>query len=241
MTTELTTEPTTEPATELTAAPAKSGFAVTVADLRCRYREDGLRALVAKIVAKLRRSVYWQSEVVVLKKDLGQITAMEFTEALRIEELDFRHLPALYEFNRRRCFNKADARAAAALERGYRGFVGYVDDQLVGYYWWVDAAIEPNHSDIAHYGLDIDLQPAEVYGFDFYLLEEHRGDGKATEFLYKIEVALRDLGYDLLWGYVVADNKPARWLYSLRGYKSVRKVSSRSVLGRRRTVRTVPS
>jgi hypothetical protein len=228
-------------ATELTAAPAKSGFAVTVADLRCRYRQDGLRALIAKIGARLRRSLYWHGEVVVLKKDLGQITEMEFSEALRIEELDARHLPALYEFNRRRCFSKADARAAAAVERGYRGFAGFVGDELVGYYWWVDAEIEPNHSDIAHYGLDIDLQPGEVYGFDFYLLEEHRGDGKSMEFLYKIEAALSDLGYDVLWGYVVADNKPARWLYSLRGYKAVRKVSSRSLLGRRRTIRTVPS
>jgi GNAT superfamily N-acetyltransferase len=231
---------TTELTTELPAAPAKSGLAVTVADLRCRYRQDGLRVLIAKIGARLRRSLYWQSEVVVLKKDLGNITEMEFSEALRIEELDVRHLPALYEFNRRRCFSKADARAAAALERGYRGFVGYVGDELVGYYWWVDAAIEPHHSDIAHYGLDIDLAPGEVDGFDFYLLEAHRGDGKSMEFLYKIEAALRDLGYDVLWGYVVADNKPARWLYSLRGYKAVGKVSSRSLLGRRRLVRTAP-
>jgi GNAT superfamily N-acetyltransferase len=226
---------------ELTAAPAKSGFAVTVADLRCRFRQDGLRAVIAKVVARLRRSLYSQGEVVVLKKDLGKITEMEFSEALRIEELDARHLPALYEFNRRRCFSKADARAAAALERGYSGYVGFVDDELVGYYWWVDSEIEPKHSDIEHYGLDIDLQPGEVYGFDFYLLEEHRGDGKSMEFLYKIEAALRDRGYDVLWGYVVADNKPARWLYSLRGYRAVRTVSSRSLLGRRRTVRTVPS
>jgi GNAT superfamily N-acetyltransferase len=225
---------------EITAAPAKSGFAVTVADLRCRYRRDGPRALIGKLGARLRSSLYSHGEVVVLKKDLGRITEMEFSEALRIEELDARHLPALYEFNRQRCFSKADARAAAAVERGYRGFVGYVGDELVGYYWWVDAAIEPNHSDISHYGLDIDLQPGEVYGFDFFLLELHRGDGKSMEFLYKVEVALRDLGYDILWGYVVADNKPARWLYSLRGYEPVRKVASRSLLGRRRAIRTVP-
>jgi hypothetical protein len=227
--------------TEMTAAPAKSGLAVTVADLRCRYRQDGLRALIGKLGARLRRALYSQAEVVVLRKDLRQITDMEASEALRIEELDARHLTALYEFNRQRCFSKADARAAAALDRGYRGYVGYVGDELVGYYWWVDAAIEPHHSDIERYGLDIDLQPGEVYGFDFYLLERHRGGGKSMEFLYKIEAALRELGYDVLWGYVVADNKPARWLYSLRGYKPVRTVASRSVLGRRRTIRAVPS
>jgi hypothetical protein len=61
------------------------------------------------------------------------------------------------------------------------------------------------------------------------------------EFLHKIEVALRDLGYEILWGYVVAGNKPARWLYSLRGYKPVRKVASRRLLGRRRTIQAPPS
>jgi hypothetical protein len=227
--------------TQIRAAPAKSGLGVKVADMWRRYRREGLRAVIAKIVAHVRRSLYSYGEVLVLRKDLNQITEMEFSEALRIEELDESHLPALYEFNRRRCFSKADARAAAALERGYRGFVGFVGDELVGYYWWVDADIDPHHSDIAHYGLDLELQPGEVYGFDFYLLEEHRGDGKSMEFLYKIEAGLRDLGYDVLWGYVVADNKPARWLYSLRGYKSVRKVASRSLLGRRRTISSVPS
>jgi GNAT superfamily N-acetyltransferase len=232
---------TTEIGHQLTAAPAKSGFAVTVADLRCRYRRDGLRTLLGKVAHRARSALYSTSEVVVLRKDLAQISEMAFSEALRIEEMDARHLPALYEFNRQRCFSKADARAAAALERRHRGYVAFVGDELVGYYWWVDAEIEPRHSDIERYGLDIDLQPGEVYGFDFYLLERHRGEGNSTEFLYKIEVALRELGYDVLWGYVVADNKPARWTYSLRGYKPVRKVASRSLLGRHRTIRTVPS
>ncbi len=99
-------------------------------------------------------------------------------------------------------------RAVRALERGYRGFVGYVGHELVGYYWWVDGAIEPRHSDIVNLGLDIELGPGEVYGYDFFLLEEHRGDGKSMEFLAKIETALRAHGYRILWGYVVADNRP---------------------------------
>jgi hypothetical protein len=217
------------------------GLATSLADLRCRYRRDGARVLLGKAVDRLRAFAYSHDEVLVLKKDLTQITEMSSSEALRIEQLEARHLPALYEFNRDRCYSKADARAAAAVQRGYRGFVGFAGDELAGYYWWVDAEIEPRHSDIAHYGLGIELGRGEVYGFDFYLLERHRGDGKSMEFLHKIEVALRDLGYEILWGYVVADNKPARWLYSLRGYKPVRKVGSRRLLGRRRTIQAPPS
>lgn len=211
-------------------------LATSLTALRCRYRRDGPRVLLGKVADRVRAVAYSHDEVLVLKKDLGQITEMSSSEALRIEELEARHLPALYEFNRDRCFSKADARAAAAVERGYRGYVGFAGDELAGYYWWVDGEIEPHHSDIARYGLGIELGPREVYGFDFYLLERHRGDGKSMEFLHKIEVALRDLGYDVLWGYVFADNKPARWLYSLGGYKPVRKVASRRLLGRRRTM-----
>jgi GNAT superfamily N-acetyltransferase len=215
-------------------------LATSIADLRCRYRRDGLRVLLGKVVDRIKALLYSNAEVIVLEKDLGQITEMASADKLRIEDFDASHLAPMSEFNRKRCFSAADARATAALEKGYRGFVGYVGDELVGYYWWVDAAIEPHHSDIDQYDLGIDLQPDEVYGFDFYLLDQHRGDGKSMEFLYKIETALRDLGYRILWGYVVADNKPARWLYGLRGYKSVRKVTSRRVLGRRSASSTVP-
>jgi hypothetical protein len=215
-------------------------LATSLADLRCRYRRDGLRVLLAKILRRFKAMIYSDAEVIVLEKDLGSITEMATPGALRIENFDASHLAALSEFNRKRCFTSADGRAAAALEQGYRGFVGYVGDELVGYYWWVDGQIEPRHSDIDHYGLGIELKPGEVYGYDFYLLEQHRGDGKSMEFLFKVESALRDLGYGILWGYVVADNKPARWLYGLRGYKSVKKVTSRRVLGRRSAGRTVP-
>ena len=207
-------------------------LATSVADLRCRLRRDGPRELLRKGIARVHTRLYSSAEVIVLKKDLAQVTESS-QDLLRIEDFGPEHLPALREFNRRRCFSKADARAVVALERGYRGFVGYVGDELVGYYWWVDGAIEPRHSDIVNHGLDIELGPGEVYGFDFFLLEEHRGDGKSMEFLAKIETSLRDLGYRILWGYVVADNRPARWVYGLRGYESVRKVASRTVLGRR--------
>src|SRR3712207_8017308 len=34
------------------------------------------------------------------------------------------------------------------------------------------AGVGPRHADIARFGLGIELQPGEVYGYDFYLLEE---------------------------------------------------------------------
>jgi GNAT superfamily N-acetyltransferase len=172
-------------------------------------------------------------DVVVMTKDLGDVMPMTSPEALRVEPMTPDHLPAVYEFNRRRCFTKADARAPRALERGHRGFVGFVGDAPVGYYWWVDAEIDPRHADIDRLDLGFQLGPGEVYGYDFFMLEEHRGGGNAMEFLYKIETSLNELGYRRLWGYVEAANRPARWLYGLRGYRPVSQVETRRVLGRR--------
>jgi GNAT superfamily N-acetyltransferase len=211
----------------------RGNLAGTVTDIRTRYERDGLWSLLARTAGAVRRRLYAKEQLVVMVKDLTTITDMTFDETVRIDELDERHLPALAAFNHRRANSKADARAAQSLERGHRGFVGFVDDELVGYYWWVDDEIEPSHSDIDRYGLDIELQPGEVYGNDFYLLEEHRGEGRAMEFLYKVESALAEVGYRALWGYVVADNKPARWLYGLRGYRPVKTVTQRRLLGRR--------
>ena len=193
--------------------------------------------VLAKLTRRLRAALYSREDVVVLAKDLDDVTEVSAVGDLRVEELRAEHLPALYDFNRARCNSAADRRTAGRLERGYRGFVAYVGEELVGYYWWVDRSIEPNHGDFARYGLEIDLQADEVYGFDYFLLEQHRGGGNSMEFLYTVESALRDLGYRRVWGYVIADNKPARWLYSLRGYASVRRSSARRVLTRRIAVR----
>jgi Acetyltransferase (GNAT) family len=204
-----------------------------LADLRCHYRRSGPRTVIRKLARRLRATLYAHDDVVVMTKDLDAVMPMTSEDVLRVEELTAELLPAVYEFNQRRCFTQANARAPRALERGRRGFVGFVGDDPVGYYWWVDAEIEPRHEDIERLDLGFELGPGEVYGYDFFMLEEHRGGGKAMEFLHKIETALSESGYRVVWGYVEADNRPARWLYGLRGYVPVKQVETRRILGRR--------
>jgi GNAT superfamily N-acetyltransferase len=213
--------------------PERGGLSAAFADLRCLYRRHGLRELLRKLAGRVRAVLSSREEVVVMRKDLRSLTELEFAEALRVEELTESDLPALFEFNRRRCDSKANGRAVADMRSGYRGFAGYAGSEFVGYFWWVDRRIEPRHRDIERHGLEIELTDTEVYGFDFFLLESHRADGKSVEFLHKVEARLRDLGYEALWGYVVADNRPARWLYSMCGYQLVRRVAFRRVLTRR--------
>jgi GNAT superfamily N-acetyltransferase len=218
---------------EIVPSPEQGPLAANLADLRCLYRRHGLRELLRKLAGRVRLILFSREEIVILRKDLRAITEMEFSESLRIEELDAGDLTALFEFNRRRCDSKANARAVADVARGYRGYAGYVGGELVGYYWWVDRRMEPRHRDIEHYGLEIELDERAVYGFDFFLLEEHRGGGNSVEFLHKVETKLRERGYETLWGYVLAGNRPARWLYSMSGYEPVRRVAASRVLGRR--------
>jgi len=161
----------------------------------------------------------------VLSKRLDEIVGITFERRLRLTDLERADLPALAEFNRRRCDTRATARFAADLERGYRGFIARLDGDVAGYYWWADR----DHPQLERLG--IRLSERDVYGFDFFLAEEHRGGGHAVEFVYAAETRLRELGYARLWGYVRSDNRPARWLYSIRGYETVGNVHIR--LGRR--------
>jgi GNAT superfamily N-acetyltransferase len=198
------------------------------ADLRCQLRRDGLRAMLRKLGGRARslRSPS-DGELLVMVKDLERISAAPGASDLRVEDLESRHLPALFDLNRRRCYARADRRFAEYVAHGYGGFVGFLGEELVGYYWWVDRTHRPKHRDLARLRLGIELAEGEVYGSDFYILEAHRGGGVADDFLYKLETGLRGRGYRRLWGYVESDNRPARWTYSVRGYQPTHTVTKK--------------
>lgn len=156
-----------------------------------------------------------ENELLVLVKRLDRIAGVTLEPELSLEDVDASALPGLATFNRRRCATRATDRMAADLAAGRRGFVGRAGAEIAGYYWWVDAAT--GHPHLGRLG--VGLGPRDVYGYDFFLAEEHRGGGRAGEFLHGVETALAGRGYEALWGYVRADNRPARWLYSVRGYE----------------------
>lgn len=153
-----------------------------------------------------------------LLKDLSSITEPLRRDVVRLEDLGPEHLPQLAELNRKRGQPEADRRFAQYVEQGFSGFVGYRGEDLAGYYWWVDSSRATMFPDLRELGLGIAVGSGEVYGSDFYLLEEHRGAGVAADFLFKLESSLAARGYSRIWGYVLSTNRPARWIYSTRGY-----------------------
>jgi GNAT superfamily N-acetyltransferase len=181
--------------------------------------------------------LYSQESLIVIVGKLDSIVEPWRDGGLRLEDLRAEHLPALSELNRRRGRPEVDRRFARYVEQGFHGFVALAGDELLGYYWWVDRDARTTYPDLRKLGLGIELGAGDVYGSDFYVLDEHRGGGLAADFLFKVESSLRDRGYQRIWGYVVSSNRPARWIYSTRGYVPMWTVHRTKVLAVQRTTR----
>jgi GNAT superfamily N-acetyltransferase len=209
-----------------------------VASKLARYlKEHGIRDTLAAIGRRLRRSVYLQERLIVIVGDLDAIVQPWREGELRVLALSREHLPDLAELNRKRGRPDVDRRFARYVEQGFHGFVAYRGEALIGYYWWVDRDVPTLYPDLRKLGLGIELGEGDVYGSDFFLLEQSRGNNVAAEFLYKVESALHERGYRRIWGYVVSDNRPARWIYSTRGYVPMWTVQRTKVLTVQRSSR----
>ena len=184
-----------------------------------KLRERGLKGTFADLFARLRSGLRSEEAWIVLLKDLGQVNPVKRPTGIVFEDIGREHLPLLSELNREREAEEVDQRFADYVDAGFHGFIALRDGKAVGYYWWVDAEGAAEFPDLRDFGLGIELGPGEAYGSDFYILEAHRKGRLAGEMLARIEGGLADRGYSELWGYVVAANRPARWLYESRGYE----------------------
>jgi GNAT superfamily N-acetyltransferase len=204
-------------------------------------REGGLRRTASLAFRLLWGYVYERQAMIVLVKDLDdEARRSPRPDVLRYEPIERRHLAALAELNRERGDRRSDARFAADLDSGYDGLVAFRGDRPSAFYWWVDRDSAPPPSRwsvgaaIDELRLGIELEPGDVYGADFYVRESDRPGGTAQAFLHHVEALLRTKGYRRLWGYVIEDNRPARWTYSLRGYRPMWRVVRTRTLMRRR-------
>lgn len=197
--------------------------------LRRNLSEWGVRGTVARLARQLREG-FVREDAIALLKDLDTIVEPRRAGGLRVEGLEPRHLPGLSEVNRKRGVTRADRYFETSLAKGFHGFVALKGSELIGYYWWVDRDADPPNPDMWVMGPGFELEPGDVYGSSLFLLEEHRGGGAAGDFLYQIETSLRDRGYTRIWGYVDRTSRPARWLYSTRGYRPMWKVVHRRFL-----------
>jgi hypothetical protein len=206
--------------------------------LHRRFRDSGLRGVLAFLAAGVRAQLRKRETQLVTARRLDEIVVPLRHGTVRIEPIERRHVPLLRELNHERGDLSGDERFAADLAAGYGGFVGFKGAQLVSCYWWADANMPP-HRDMRELGLGIELGPGDVYGYDLYVHKHHRAGGTVNDFLFQVETALHERGYECLWGYVATDNRTARWTYDARGYEPRWMVERTRVL-RRWSNRIVP-
>lgn len=194
--------------------------------MRRSLRERGLGGTLGRLAGTTTEG-YVSEELIVLLKELDEIVTPKEIDRLRIEDFEPGMLPQLHEVNRAIGKGEANEYFDLSVERGFHAFVAFADDKMVGWYWWVDRDNTVAHPDLYRLGRGFELEPEDVYGASFYLVEDYRGGGRAGEFLFRAESTLRDRGYKRIWGYVDSDNRPARWLYATRGYVPTWKVYNR--------------
>ena len=199
--------------------------------VRRRFREHGARGALRHIGARMRAQLVEHDRHLVVVKDLREISVPLRHGNVLVEPIERRHLPMLCALNRERHDLTGDVRFSGDLNSGYGGFVARKDDELIGFYWWADAGM-PRHRELSTVALGVELGAGDVYGTDFYVGADHRTGGTANDFLYQIETALRERGFERLWGTVEVGNRSARWTYAARGYRERWAVVGRRALRR---------
>jgi GNAT superfamily N-acetyltransferase len=213
-----------------------SRLAQLAADLRGVHREHAergrLHAARGTLAEVIQARVYRTGEELMLRQRLvaddtaagGRVHVRPATAA---------DLAALADLNRRLSRTRVTPVFERRLAVGRPALLGFVDDKLIGYFWWLDPAHASRKPELQHFG--VRLARDDVYGHSFLVAPEHRGRDAAA-FLAAVEAELARLGYRHMYGGVEASNRPARWLYSIRGYEVVARARTRTVLGRLRVV-----
>jgi RimJ/RimL family protein N-acetyltransferase len=192
------------------------------------YKQMGLKQTVPQVYSALRFKAYHEQERLILSKRLDDDPPRQAQPQLVVRSAEQSDTEALLRFTRTHR-PQMTWYVRKYLRNRYRGVVAFRGEEVIGLFWWVDRHVDPKHPDLVLQ--DLQLEEAHAYGFAYYIAPEHRGGGTATEVVSRVFAMLRDLGYQRIWGYVDADNVPARWLYSLVGFEATRRVRLRILFG----------
>jgi ribosomal protein S18 acetylase RimI-like enzyme len=198
------------------------------------YRDFGFRKTLIKVIKVISSRIYTQNvNFILLKKDLTEKIKFTFNYKLEIQRIEKNHLGILKEFIEKYDENTGRtpfSRINASFENNYGGFIAFLQGEIIGYFWWVDNAMIARRNHPESVLFNNKLEDGDVYGFDFFIAPEYRGNSNAIEFLCKSCSFLNKLGYNRIFGVVAPNNTPARWLYKLFGYKDVRRIIERRFL-----------
>jgi GNAT superfamily N-acetyltransferase len=175
------------------------------------------------------RTLEFRRFVVKLVRSAAATVDTTRTEGLRIQPITSAQAELLRQFNGRHRTKHDVAASTWYVKNRYQGFFAFLNDEPIGYWWWVSNKTDPalTHPDIDRF--ELRLRDDEVFAFDYFIAPEYRGHGAAVRVLPLIYGELTRLGYRSVWGMVDANNIPARWVYRVQGNKVVRRTISREV------------
>ena len=204
--------------------------------LRRYVQLNGARQTAVAIGRLLGGLVYMEERLIVFVKDLDSIVEPWREGDLRVEDLGAEHLPGLSELNRKRGRPEVDRRFAATSSRASTASSPTAARSWSATTGGSTATCPRCIRTCASSGWGSSSARATSTDRTSSCSRSTAG-GLATDFLFKVESSLRDRGYERLWGYVASDNRPARWIYSTRGYVPMWTVHRTRVLMVQRTTR----
>lgn len=193
------------------------------------YKQLGFKKAFEKLLHFTISKICLKKDDLVLLKNLNGEIKFSQENKFQIQSIAQHHFFVIKQFNEK-YRDKSNIRASVHyLKNNYQGFIAFLNNEMIGCWWWVANKIHPTitHPCILRFG--ISLEDDEVYGFDFFLAPQYRGQGNAIKFLSMIYYELKKMGYNRIWGYVAVNNIPARWLYDINGYRIVNRIVSYEV------------
>jgi hypothetical protein len=174
----------------------------------------------------LKGVIYSYNQEIILEKDLNNSTEFYLKDNLKIERIEKKHLSNLVLLRKEVGIgeNTSIKELNEYLNNNCNGFIAKLNGKIIGYIWWRDDKMKSSfgNSVFKFYTKEIKLNPHDTYAFDFLISPQYRGSSHAIEFLSKVLITLKKLGYKKNFGYVAACNLPARWTYKLLGYKEIK-------------------
>ena len=112
--------------------------------------------------------------------------------------------------------------------RGFGGYLGRLDGELVGYRWW--SGRDHSHPHYALYGFRPEAD--EVYSFALHVARPFRSQGHASEILAKMRGAQLASGYRRTWSVVSLENATSQRVQIAHGAREVGRRTVIQLVGR---------
>jgi GNAT superfamily N-acetyltransferase len=155
------------------------------------------------------------------KNDLSQEIALTRDCKLEIETINESNRDAVAEFGGKYYIKNLYKKwTRYYYKNNYKGFVASLQGNIIGYlWWWSNSSSDKLPIELNFY--DLRLEKNEVYMADCFIAPKYRGSGNAIEFINRVSLELKKLGYTQATGVYVADNLPAKWTYKVLGYNNI--------------------